>query len=328
MSSRQKQPGTMNPEKRISKAIDKRLENPQNKDKKPNTKPKSGSKADRRRTKDPTKVGQLHRRPGNKKKIKTKGELMDDIIRVVQYIIENHGKNINTVMEHYKDKKMLSQVAQKCMSTCLSGWTETENGLVSENTNLVLSKKSWEIDEDGSAKVRNGFKFNYDWLYDLSNNPINEDIDAMGVVGIDKDSFSDTLSNASNLLRKLSDKEVKKYILNAAKGDEDVDLMNLKEILEDTGVNWDFAGSEINDDRINLFIKVRYTKDGTQEGVVEKKLSIEVKPTADVTDATDTGIERNKDIDLTFAPEIPETESSPEADLEAGLDDPDIDVEL
>ena len=149
MSARQNKSSTtstVSPSVKITRKIAARLEDrrPGKKNSSANTSPHSGSKEDRRRTKKPGAGIRLHRRPGNKmevltdeelakqekelamKETKTKGELMNDIIRIVQYIIENHGKNVNTVMEHYKDKTMLSQVAQKCMSTCLSGWTETE----------------------------------------------------------------------------------------------------------------------------------------------------------------------------------------------------------
>jgi len=331
MSEKTKRPGTVSPEERIKKNIDKRLEAAGNKDRKPNTKPKSGSKADRRRTKDPSKRVRLNRRPGAKRTIKpeedkdtqTEGVMMSNIVDTIKYIIENHGKNVSDVANNYGDKETLSKMAQKCMATCLSGWAESDGELVSENTNLVLSMGSWEIAEDGSAQLHGGFKFDYDWLYNLANaNLIKEDMDVDDVdeQEIDKDIFSDTLSNASNLLRKLSDKEIKKYVLNAVKSDEDVDVMNLKEILEDTGVKWKFVGAEIENEKINLIVRVRYTKDGTQEGVVEKKLSIEVKPIADVTDTTGDIESNENEIDLSFGAEKElETGSEPK-DPEAGLD--------
>jgi len=265
-------------------------------------------------------------------------------VNTVRYILENHGKNVKKVMANCDDKEMLSKMAKKCMATCLSGWEVSGNNLVSENTDLVLSKNSWQIAEDGTALLEGGFKFDYDWLYSLSNaDLIKEDVD-MNETELDVDSFSDTLSNASNLLRKLSDKEVKKYILNAAKTDEDVDLVNLKEILEDTGVNWKFIGAEIDDEKINLLIRVRYTKDGTQEGVVEKKLSIEVKPTADVTDATgEVAQGDDNEVNLTFSPEeaseevpvetpeAPETEEAPGLELptrKSEIEDPEAGLDL
>jgi len=328
MSAKTKQPGTTSPDKRISKRKDKRLKEVRETaiggdDRKPNKKPKSGSKADRRRTHSPEHKVRLNRRSGAKREVNVKDKHIKegvkmDVVNTIKYIIENHGKNIKSVAGSFEDKEMLSKMAQKCMATCLSGWTESGNELVSENTNLVLSKDSWQIAEDGSAKLHGGFGFDYDWLYDLTNaDLIREDIDIDETeTELDIDTFSDTLSNASNLLRKLSDKEIKKYVLNAVKSDEDVDLMNLKEVLEDSGVNWKFIGAEIIDEKINLLVRVRYTKDGTQEGVVEKKRSIEVKPIADVTDTTgDIGTDRDE-IDLGFSEREPEERPEPEAGLD------------
>lgn len=342
MSSRQKRPGTTSPQERLEKAIDKRLNNAaRDKKRRPNTKPKSGSKADRRRTHDPKQKVRLHRRPGNKKKIedhpdkpedksdkdekkkdkkKIKEGVRMDIVGAIRYILENHGQDVDQVVSNYNDKKALATVATKCMATCLSGWKETEFGLVSEHTDMVLSKNSWVVAEDGSAELENGFKFDYDWLYELSNatKTLTEAVDSIDDQVRDQDAFSDTLTNAAALLRKLSDKEVKKYILNAAKQEDDVDVMNLKEVLENTGVNWKFVGAEVDGEKINLLIKVKYSTDGTQEGVVEKKLSIEVKPS--IADVTETEKISDKELNLSFAQpyesEPNESEEKPETDDE------------
>lgn len=291
-------------------------------DKESNPDTKTGSKKGKRKRGRVNPIPKLHRYHSKPKYYK-EGVDMDSIVNAIHYILENHGKNVRQVINGYKDKETLSKMAKKCMATCLGGWEEVDGEIVSENTDLVLSKNSWAIAEDGSAMLKGGFKFDYDWLYNLSNASIlNEEIDSIETSEIDKDSFSDTLSNASNLLRKLSDKEVKKYILNAAKSDEDIDLMNLKEVLEDTGVNWRFIGAEISGEKINLLIKVRYSKDGTQEGVIEKKLSVEVKPTADVTETSVNDEINNDDIDLAFPSSESESEMPMERskDPEAGLD--------
>lgn len=338
MSAKQKHPGTTTPTDRIVAKIDERLNNiGKDKEKDPNR--KTGSKYGKNKLKnhkgrvrkartDPR--PKLQRRQGSR--IDFREGVVMDVINAVRYILENHGRKIDEVVSGYNNKELLSKMARKCMSTCLSGWQEAEHGLISDNTDLVLSRNSWEITEEGTARLRNGFKFDYDWLYDLSNAQlITEDIDE---TALDKDSFSDALSNAANLLRKLSDKEVKKYILNAAKEDEDVDLMNLKEVLEDTGVNWKFIGAEISGDKVNLLVRVRYTKDGTQEGVIEKKLSIEVKPGADVRDATSGDETSDKEVNLAFPggesegdierpimSNLKEKEDLPEPeDIDAGLD--------
>jgi hypothetical protein len=311
-SNKQKRPGTTAPSRRIEDKIDERLKNLTNRHgtrKESNPNKKTGSKFGRRAgaRKDPR--PKLHRRPGSRYNFE--GVDMDKVVSAVKHIIEHHGEDIDQVLSSFDDKDLLRMAARKCMATCLSGWSKSENGIVSENTDMILSSNSWVIAEDGSAQLKNGFKLNYDWLYDLANSDTISEAVVVDDSEIDKDSFSDALSNASGLLRKMNDKEIKKYILNAAKNDEDVDVGNLKKILEETGVNWKFVGAEVENEKVNLLIKVRYSKDGTQEGVVEKKLSIEVKPSADVIDATKR--ERSGDeVDLAFQREAPETPEIPE----------------
>jgi len=335
--SKQKRPGTTDPARRLRKKVDEKFE-PQHivGDKEADPNKKTGSKYGKENTHSGVgdrrpKMGKKHRRVRRKLKKKFKeGVDMDSIVDAVRHILENHGRDVKEVMAGFEDRELLSKMAKKCLSTCLPGWEQTENGLMSENTDLVLSDSSWELAEDGSAKLIGGFQFDYDWLYDLSNaSLITEDIAAETVM--DKDALADTLSNAANLLQKLSDKEVKKYILNAAREDEDVDIMNLKEVLEDTGVNWEFIGAEVSGDKVNLLIRVRYTVDGTQEGVVEKKLSIEVKSGADVKEAGESGLPDDEEVDLAFpssegeeespiASRLPERREESEIEPEAGLD--------
>jgi len=234
-----KQPGTVNPEKRVVRAIEDRLGYIGKNDevipnKKSTSLKKDGKPVSKKRSrtpkKDPGKIRAKHRRPGSKKSFE-EGTDMSDVIDAVKYLIENHGRNVRSILRGFQDKKLLSRIATKCMSTCLTGWKTSGADLISDNTNMVLSGQSWKVLEDGRAGLKNGFEFDYDWLYDVANgNVITEDIDETEV---DVDTFSDTLSNASNLLRKLSDKEIKKYILNAAKNEEDVDMANLKEVLEE-----------------------------------------------------------------------------------------------
>ena len=320
MSSKQKRPGTTSPMRRVTDAIDERLANltkrsGTSKESNPNLKTgsKFGKKARGRRNPKPV----LHRKPGNRQSF-GEGVDMSNIVDTIRYIIENHGADPKEVLAQYHNRPMLVEAAKKCMASCLSGWERTEDGIVSENTNMILSPDSWRISDDGSVELVNGFRFDYDWLYSIAaSDTIKEAVEAP-MSSVDKDQFADALSNASNLLRKLSDKEVKKYILNAAKNDENVDLMALKEVLEDTGVNFKFIGAEIDGDKINLLIKVRYSKDGTQEGVMEKKLSIEVKPSADVVDRTESDISKNE-VDLDFQ-EPPEPELEPELEPEPELD--------
>lgn len=321
MSQKQKRPGTTTPTDRIVAKVDERLNNI-GKDKEQDPNRKTGSKYGKRKRARKNPKPKLNRKQGSRKDFnkETKTEEINmSIVKAAKYIIENHGKDVNEIANKYGDVDTLKLVASKCMATCLGGWKVSEQGLVSENTNMVLSKDSWVIAEDGSAKLENGFKFNYDWLYDLANvNPgstITEDIDE---TEMDTDIFSDTLTNAAAILRKLSDKEIKKYVLNAAKEDEDVDIMNLRDIIEETGVNWKFIGAEVDGDKVNLFVRVKYTKDGTQEGVVEKKLSIEVKPSADVSYVEKEEI-TDDDVNLEFKPES--------EDLDLDIEKADIDIE-
>jgi hypothetical protein len=308
-------PGTTSPATVINR-IDKRLKNVgkvgKNDEEDPNK--KTGSKFGKRKNarKNPLLGIGPHRKKyskndenGENKKDKkdkeenkklTKEDSNMTMIDAILFLIENHKRGSH-VLQSFPDQDMLTLTAKKCMSTCLKGWQIADEGLISENTDLILSKESWVILEDGSAALQDGFQFDYDWLYSVANSTLITE-SSIPNSEIDTDMFADTLTNASSILRKLSDKEVKKYILNAAR-DEDTDIMNLKEILEETGINWKFTGAEIEDEKINLIINVRYSKDGTQEGVIQKKLSIEVKPSADVTERDSTTKEPNE-LDLSF----------------------------
>ena len=304
MSARQKHPGTTSPAQRVVKRIAKRLDKLDahgGKQRLPDTKPKSGSKADRLRTKDPATQIRIHRKPGNKKKIEENINM--DLARAVQYLLENHKRDVRQTLQHCPDPQGLSEIAANLMSTCFAGWIQTDHGLISEHSELVLSN-NWALQKDGHVKLGNSFQFDYDWLYQIANyGLLTEAIDDMETLP-DQDAFADALANASGLLRKLSDKEVKKYVLNAAKSDENIDITNLKEILEDTGVNWKFVGGEISGETINLFIKVKYSADGTQGGVVEKKLGIEVKPSADVIETERS--QPDDELDLSFQQRVEE----------------------
>ena len=295
--------GTTSPLRRITDAIDEKLSNLDKRSglrKESNPNKKTGSKFGKRLAarKDPK--PKLHRRSKHKR---LKGVDMNDVVSAIKYIIEHHELDIDDVIKNFTgNKEILSEAAKKCMLTCLNEWKETDNGIIAENFNMVLSKNSWKIAPDGSVQLINGFKFNYDWLYNLANSIITEDkMSELEYQYIDKDSFADTLTNAAGLLRKMTDKEIKKYILNAAKQGEKIDINHLKEILEETGVNWKFIGAEVDEDRINLLVRVKYSVDGTQEGVVDKKLKIEVKPSADVTEASDKS--KSDELDLAFTSE-------------------------
>ena len=243
----------------------------------------------------------------NKRRKHKKGTLdMNDIERAIKFIIENHGSKIDNVISKVDDPELVSGIAKRLMQTCLSGWSlkEDKSFLVSNNTDLKLSTDSWTINESGTINLKNGFAFDFDWLYEFSNacKTLAEGINIKDEDEMDKDSFADMLGNAANVVRKLNDKEVKKYILSAAKQDENIDTINLKNVLEETGINWKFVGADVDEDAVNVFIRVKYSSDGTQDGVVEKKLSIRVKPSADVKEETTGGSGEDK-IDLDFGAE-------------------------
>jgi hypothetical protein len=228
--------------------------------------------------------------------------------QAAKFIIENHGSPVDDVAQRHGNVPLLNEIANKLLATCMSGW-QVDKGigaLVSENTDLKLSTDSWTLEEDGSASLIHGPKFDYDWLYELATYNQKPLTEAMTLNGggqgyVDPEVFGDALSNAADLVRKLNDKEVKKYILRAAQHDEDVDIRNLKQVLEDTGINWKFLGAEVDGDTINVFIRVKYSVDGTQSGVVEKKLSIEVKPSAEVRETKDySGSAEQQALDLSF----------------------------
>jgi hypothetical protein len=326
--------GTTNPESAIKNKLRKIKSKNAIGDKEKDPNRKTGSKYGKRKRAKMDPKPHLNRKSAAKKSSKNKKDdsgvnEMSDISNATRYLIENHGMPLHGVVASFNDPSLLSKVAQKCMTTCLSGWSSEDGFLVSENTDLQLSCDSWDIAEDGSAQLKNGFKFDYDWLYELSNSTISEDVDVINEQiedqELDPDTFSDTLSNASSLLRKMSDKEVKKYILNAAQGGE-ININNLRKVLEETGVNWKFVGAEVDGDKINLSIKVKYSVDGTQDGVVEKKLSVEVKPSADVREEeSDVG---DDELDLGFGSEEPiEGELETNEDAETTTLQDDIDEE-
>ena len=310
MSKQQKRPGTVSPLERLNKISEKLNNITANDESNPNKKTGSKNGKRKRGRKDPR--PKLHRKANrnlNKDKKPVEEDFTMDVIDAIKFLIENH-KCSSHALQSFPNQDVLKRTAKKCMATCFKGWELADDGLVSENTDLILSKESWMILEDGTAALQGGFQFDYDWLY----NVVNSSLITESISGeeIDSDMFADTLTNASAILRKLSDKEVKKYIRSAARS-EDTDVMNLKEILEETGINWKFIGAEIEDERINLIINVRYSKDGTQEGVIQKKLSIEVKPSADVTE-TDSTTKEPDELDLSFNRKPESEESSTKED--------------
>lgn len=202
---------------------------------------------------------------------------------VLATIVKRHGQTPSTVIEEAGDPTMVSTIAKQLMKTFMRGWKQEGNAFVYKD-GVTFPASSFQLREDTSLTPAT-MKLDFDWLYELASaaDVVTEDSYGSSVQDLDINRLADTLWNASKLLRSLSDNEVKKYILDRAHA-AGQNTKIISQSLDDVGVNWRLENIKINGMVIDVIIRVKYSEDGTNNGVVEKTLSVEVRPGNEVRD--------------------------------------------
>jgi len=222
---------------------------------------------------------------------KVKESTMDETaktIRALELIVNNAGEDVNKVIQLCEDKEVLAGVARSLMMTCLQGWKLVDNAYVHDN-GLKFDANSFVLNEDTSLSPRIGISFDYDWLYDLATAA--ETLTEAVRSGIDPDKLTRVLSNTIDVLASLDDNKIKEYILEREKAAGKADIKLLQQVFKDKniGINWrleKWGPGESTDEHptVNLIIRVKYSTDGTINGLVEKILNVTIEPGQRVTE--------------------------------------------
>lgn len=233
-----------------------------------------------------------HRRGANydskKSKRNRRKNKMNETKTALKVILDNHNRDISSIIESVDDPSHIAATAKNLMKTCLGGWSynDEQTSLLSGDKSLVVSASMFYLTEDSTIKPKNhNLELNYDWLYKLAtaaDQAINEESKTYGTryQEFNIDQISDALSNASKVLKSLNDEQIKQYILEYEANRGEANLKILKSVLEDADKtpNWRLEDVEIDGTMVHIIIRVKYTLDGTEKGVVDRKLSIEVRP--------------------------------------------------
>lgn len=244
----------------------------------PEKKPSANDGGEHRRLrKMSSTIKRIHRRGANydsSRRCKRNKMKMKEAIEI---ILANHGDSIEQMLEESNDINAISLAARNLITTCLGGWSCQDNYMISQDNKIRLPANQWSLNEDSTITNKMGVSLNYDWLYDVVQKT-DKILCEENQKSIDKNLLADTLSNAASVVRRMSDNNVIKYVISAAKQDGTEDISKLRDVINDTGINWKITGADINGDKIYIHLKVKYSTDGTQKGVVGKNLEIEVRP--------------------------------------------------
>lgn len=219
------------------------------------------------------------------KRTKRRLSKMDETVKIIRSIIDNHKGDVHSVIESVDDVNELSKVAKNLMKTCLGGWSRSGDMLVSSDNTLQVHSQSFDLMEDTTLRPKRGVSLNYDWLYRLASaadHIVNEEEITYGsrYQEFSIDRISDALSNASKVLKGLDDDQIKKYILEQEASEGDVNIRLLRDVLDDADKtpNWRLEKVKVEGSSVHIIIRVKYSRDGTEKGIVDKHLSIEIRP--------------------------------------------------
>jgi len=206
----------------------------------------------------------------------------------IEFIAKFHDQDISEAINSITDKKGLADLARRMMAINLGGWKQQDDKLVFGEGALSVSAANWNLHKAGTISPKSGRQISNDWLYNLS--VLAEQEDNTKTATADKPDNADTdkdvklfgvnFARAGSILNTLDSNGVMNYLQDAVRGEHNTEeAERMRRIWETTGINWRFEDAKIQQGDIILIIKVKYSTDGTQEGVKERTLSIRVQPT-------------------------------------------------
>jgi len=236
----------------------------------------------------------------------------------VELIIKHAGGNIARAISEASDecRKDLALIARSMVAISLKNWKEDGDYLISSvNESLRLCKDNWRLNEDTTISHKSGKVIDPDWLYNLAmvaegknkNYSMCWKCEWVGSTdGLDKtnsgthkcpkckadlhesriaeendpQSHGKNFSRAGSILNSLDNNTVMNYLEDAVSAEMNPqEASKQRAVWEETGINWRYISTDVSGDDIVIRLQVKYTTDGSQEGVKQKDLAIRVQST-------------------------------------------------
>ncbi|MBD3407225.1 MAG: hypothetical protein GF411_13985 [Candidatus Lokiarchaeota archaeon] len=206
---------------------------------------------------------------------------MDEAIK---FIAKYHGQDVGQIIEQVEDRTALARLARKMMAINFRGWHKDGDQVVFGEGEVKLPSSQWAVTEDSRLKSNSETTIDNEWLYKLAILAEQDDkatIEQNNSKGsLDPKDVGSMLSKAGSILHGLDNNRVMNYLEDAIRSEKNTEeAAKQRSIWESTGINWRLEGVELLNDDVAMKLKVKYSSDGTQEGVTEKILTVRLQNT-------------------------------------------------
>lgn len=202
----------------------------------------------------------------------------------IEFISKHHGEDINNIIEQVQDRCALAKLARKMMAVNFRGWRQDGDYMVFGEDEVKLPSSHWSITEDSRLKSKNKIAIDNEWLYKLAILAEQEEKESVSLGSdegpLDPKDMGSIFSKAGSILYALDDNRVMNYLEDAIRSKENTEeASRQRSIWESTGINWRLEDVELLGNDVSMRLKVKYSSDGTQQGVSEKILTVRLQDT-------------------------------------------------